>query len=419
VEHREESHKLPQILLISLAVAIWFANASAHGVHLDANPSSTITAVEAGSLINLLPSVKELRTKGMDAKWEQRAIPDMNNIDFYFFWVYNVAAQKKNDIGSISVGNYAINKHSGDVKAWSVSPDVFHGDDGALVITNELLRLQEELRKKHGIDSGLIQEYRSEHLAARIAPLALEQSAVRLPIAERSTETAMLSCWKSSKGPNSRIGRSPVISSSANDRAYAEVRAIAFKPKYQETYAGSLCENSIKLFLTRRGAPNSQILLDSRLPKNSCVTVEGQDRCGVNGIKLVDWSRDGRFLLAELVLWEYESDSGFTRVPIVYDRRGKDFIRPDVYHFFDKYYRTGASKENCEFALLTEGFSPEGNLIMAASRPPLNPSHDQVFCFNGKQTVEFELETNKIRRLPATYKLQHYGTWNSGDISEP
>lgn len=402
---------MPRFLLVLLAIAIWFANASAHGVHRDANPSSTITAVEAKNLINLLPPVKELRTKGMDAKWKQRAIPDMNNNDFYFFWVYNVTAQKKNDIGSISVGNYAINKHSGDVKAWSVSPDVFHGDDGALVITNELRRLQEELRKKHGIDSGLIQEYRSEHLAARIVRRAQEQSAVRLPIAERSTDTAMLSCWKGSNGPNSRIGRSPVISSNANDRAYAEVRAIAFKPKYYETYAGSLCENSIKLFLTKRGAPNSEILLDSRLPKNSCVTVEGKDSCEVNGIKLVDWSRDGRFLLADLVLWVYESDSGFTRVPIVYDIRGKDFIRPDVYHFFDKYYRVDASKENCEFVLLTEGFSPEGNLIMAASRPPLNPSYDQVFCFNGKQTLEFELETNKIRRLPANYKVQPYGTW--------
>jgi hypothetical protein len=412
-------HILPRFLLVSLAVAIWFANASAQGVDRDANLSPTITTAEAGDLINSLPAVKELHAKGMDVKWDLRAIPNMNNTDFYFFWVYNVTAQKKGDISSISVGNYAVNKHSGDVQAWSVSQDVFHGDDGAPVITNELRQLQDELRKKHGIDSRLIEESRSEHLAARIIPRALAQSTVRLPIAERSSNTAELSCWKNSNDPNSRLGRSPIISSSAGGRAYAEVRAIAFKPKYQETYTGPLCENSIKLFLTKGGASDFEILLDSSLPKNDCVTVEGKDSCEVKGVQLVDWSRDGRFLLADLVLWEYESDSGMTRVPIVYDVREREFIRPDVYHFFDEYYRTHASKEHCEFDLLTQGFSPEGNLIVAATRPPINSTYEQVFCLNEKQTFQFELGTNKIRPLPAKYKVEHYGTWNSGDVPKP
>lgn len=85
-------HILPRFLLVSLAVAIWFASASAQGVDRDANLSPAITTAEAGDLINLLPAVKELHAKGMDVKWDRRAIPDMNNTDFYFFWVYNVTA---------------------------------------------------------------------------------------------------------------------------------------------------------------------------------------------------------------------------------------------------------------------------------------------------------------------------------------
>src|SRR6266853_856339 len=408
-------HILAQYLLVSLALAI-FAKASAQGVPRDANLPPIITAAEAGDLINLLPAVKELRAKGMEVHLDLRAVPGMHNTDFYFFWVYNVTAQKNHDIGSISVGNYAVNKHTGDVQAWSVSQDVFYGDDGALVIANELRGFQEELCKKYGIDSKSIEKYRSEHLAARIIPRAQAQSAMRLPIAERSSDTAKLSCWKDSNDTNSRLGRSPIISSSAGDRAYAEVRAIGFKPKYRETYAGPLCENSIKLFLRKEGASNFQILLDSSLPKNDCVTFEGKDSCEVKGIQLVDWSKDGRFLLADLVLWEYESDSGVMRVPIVYDVKEREFIRRDVYHFFDEYYRRDASKENCEFDLKAEGFSPEGDLILAAKRPPLSSTYVQVFCLRKKQTFQFELGTNKIRHLPDNYKVQHYGTWDSGDI---
>ncbi len=396
------------------------------GVNRDESLSPTITMDEAEDLINLLPVTKELRAKGMDLKWDVQAVPSMNNRDYYFFWIYNVTAQKERDIGSISVGNYAVNKHTADVRVWQVSHDVFHEDDGVLVTSNELERLQDELRRKRGIDSRLIQEYRFEHLATRIIPRALAQSAVRLPITERLSDTAEVSCWKDSDHLISRLGRSPIVSSNAGYRAYAEVKAIAFRPKYQETYTGPLCENSIKLFLAIGGASSFQILLDSNLPKNDCITVEGRDSCDVKGIQLVDWSRDGRFLLADLVFWEYESDARLMRVPIIYDAEKNEFMRPDVYHFFDKYYKTDAFKEkpdsggtHCEFELLAEGFSPDGGPIFSASRPPLDPSYKQVFCFLEKQTFLYELGTNKVTRLPSNYKAQHFGTWNSGGVPKP
>src|SRR6266403_5206140 len=115
----------------------------------DENVPATITSTEAEELIKLLPVTKDLRTKGMDVKWDVQAVPTMNNQDYYFFWIYNATAQKERDIGSISVGNYAVNKHTADVRAWHVSDDTSYGADGVLVTTNELEQLQEELRKKH------------------------------------------------------------------------------------------------------------------------------------------------------------------------------------------------------------------------------------------------------------------------------
>jgi hypothetical protein len=385
-----------------------------HGVHSDASPSSTITTEEASDLINLLPNVNELRGRAMDVKWDLRAGPSMNNRNYYFVWVYNATAQKKGDISSISVGNYAVNKHTADVRAWQVSQDIFYGDDGVFVTSNELEQLQEELRKRHGLNSTLVQKYRAEHLANRIIPRGLAQSAVQLPITHRSSETAEVSCWVNSDHPVSRLGHGPIVSSSAGDRAYAEVKAIALRPKYEETYTGSHCENSVKLFLAEGVASSFTILLDSNRPKNYCITVDGKDSCEVNGIQLVDWSKDGRFLLADLVLWHYESDAWVMRVPIIYDTRAREFMRPDVYHFFDQYYRTDAAKEECIFQLLTEGFSPEGDLILSATRREIDPGEEPVFCLDDKQTFLFELGANKITRLPANYKTQHYGTWTSG-----
>jgi hypothetical protein len=392
----------------------------------NANLPQTITVEEAATLLDVLPVTKDLRAKGMVVKWDTQSVAAMNNKDYYFFWVFNCTAQTSGDIGSISVGNYAVNKYTGDVRVWQVSHDVFYGDDGTLVAAKELEQLQDELRKKHGIDSASVQKYRFVHLADKIIPREEAQSAIRLPIAERSADTAELSCWKRGDQLISLFGRSPILSSSAGYRAYAEATAIAFSPKHDETYEGSLCENNVKVYLANEGAPSSPIIFDSSVSKDDCFPVEGRDSCGVKGIQLVDWSRDGRFLLADLVSWVYNSDALLVRAPIVYDVSKGEFIRPDVYHFFDDYFKTDAFKDkpdssgtHCEFELSAEGFSPDGKVVISASRTPDDPNYDQVYCINEEQTFLFDLETHTIKRLPATYKVQRFGTWNSGVARKP
>jgi hypothetical protein len=69
-----------------------------------ANESSIVTIEDAQALVNLLPATKDLRAKGMVVKWVVQTVPDMNNKDYCFFWIYNATAQGQRDIGSISVG---------------------------------------------------------------------------------------------------------------------------------------------------------------------------------------------------------------------------------------------------------------------------------------------------------------------------
>jgi hypothetical protein len=399
---------------------------TSRAVNADHGEPPTITVRDARDLVNLLPVVKELRANGTAVGSQERAVPGMNNTDYYFLYVYDVKKTLERD-PSQGIGNYAVNKHTADVRVWEVSRDVFYGYDGALVTSDELEQFQEELRKKYGIDPTLVQKYRAGHLAARIIPRELANSAMPLPITEQSANTAQLSCWKGRDSFSSRQARSAVISSAAGDRAYTEVKATAFKPKYEETYSGDLCENTVKLFLAKGGVSNFRLILGSNSPTIDCLKIEGRNLCDVNGVQLVDWSRDGRLLLANLVIWRYETDGGILRLPLIYDIGENKFTQPDLYHFFDEYYKTDAYEEkkdqgssHCDYELLTEGFSPVGNLILSATRPPPYPDGDEpVFCFDEKQTFLFELAANKITRLASNYKVQRYGTWNSGTAPKP
>jgi hypothetical protein len=350
----------------------------------------------------LLPAAKELRAKGMDVKWDVQAVPTMNNTDYYFFWIYNVTAQKQRDIGSISVGNYAVNKHTADVRVWHVSNDTAYGDDGVLLTTNELERLQEALRKKHGIDLSLIQEYRLAHLAKRVIPRALAQSAVRLPITERSSDTAGVSCWKGSDDHViSRLGRSSIISSSAGYRAYAEVTATAFKPKYQETYTGPLCENTSRLFLAGPGDAEFKLAYS-----------QSPDFSDGNSLKLVDWSPDGMYLLMERTIWKYESEGNYTDL-VLFSLGSGGVTAPDLSKILEARFGKDCGSENSVI-----GFTPEGNVVVLVS--PLEDTYyneGATSCVKQKTLVALDAKRalKEIAQvLPRDFKARHYGQFPKG-----
>ncbi len=77
--------------------------------------------------------------------------------------------------------------------------------------------------------------------------------------------------------------------------------------------------------------------------------IEGRNLCDVNGIQLVDWSWDGRLLLANLI-WRYETDGGFLRLPLIYEIGDNKLTQPEIYHFFDQYYKTDRYEEKEDLA---------------------------------------------------------------------
>ncbi|HTQ59508.1 MAG TPA: hypothetical protein VMI32_04750 [Candidatus Solibacter sp.] len=365
-----------------------------------ATPSgpTTITIAEAEALLNLVPVIQDLRAKGIIVKSEMQSVSTMNNKDYYFFWIYDATAQKQRDTGSISVGNYAVNKHTADVRVWQVSNDVFHGDDGVLVATSELARLQEELREKHGINSTVVQQNRSEHLADKIIPRAAAQSAVRLRVTERLADTSEVSCWK--KGSDhaiSRLGHSPIISSTAGSRAYAEVEATAFSPKYQETYTGPLCENISRLFLA--GPEESEFKLAySQAPP---------DIADGNSLKLIDWSPDGGYLLMERTIWKYESEGDYTDI-VLFNVSSGAAIAPDLPKILEA--RFG---KDCWSSNSVVGFTPEGNVVVAVS-----PLEDEYYNEGAtscvKQRTLIALDTKRglqdiAEVLRGNFKAERYG----------
>jgi hypothetical protein len=370
----------------------------------DDDPPPTISMSEAGDLINLLPAIKELRAKGMDVKWDVQTGATMNDKDYYFFWIYNVTAQRQRDIGSISVGNFAVNKHTADMRAWQVSNEVFNGGDGVLVTTTELERLQEELRKKHGIDSALIQEYRSAHLANKIIPRELAQSAVRLPISARSTNTSEINCWKSGDHPTSQLGRSPIISSSAGYRAYAEVKATAFRAKFQETYTGPLCENTSRLFLAGPGDAKFKL-----------VYLQSPDFSDGNSLKLVDWSPDGMHLLMERTRWPYESEGNYTDL-VLFSSGSEGITVPDLSKILEGRFGKDCGSENSVI-----GFTPEGNVVVLVT-PLEDTYYNEGATSCVKQKTLLALDAKRALQdiaqvLPSDFKAQHYGQSPKGQAT--
>jgi len=105
---------------------------------------------EAEILIYLLPDAHEVRKQGMDVGWELQTGSDFNQKDFFVFWVVN--AKRPNVNGSVTLGYYAVNRHTADV--WV---DVVNG----FVVSKELEGVQRILRRAHHIDEATIAMYRS------------------------------------------------------------------------------------------------------------------------------------------------------------------------------------------------------------------------------------------------------------------
>ena len=112
-------------------------------------PATQLYPYEAEILIYLLPPAAIIRKEGWEVGWQLETDPKLNNKDFYNFWVYNA---KRPSHGSVTIGYFSVNKHTGDV--WDEENQEF-------VQSEEVSRVQALIRKGHCITATVIDEFQS------------------------------------------------------------------------------------------------------------------------------------------------------------------------------------------------------------------------------------------------------------------
>jgi hypothetical protein len=110
--------------------------------------ATPLTACEAKILVYISPVGEKLRASGLDIAMERQTNRQLNQGDYYYFWVYD--AKREQSSSSVTIGYYAVNKHTGQV--WDT--------DEKKQITSSLIRgVQALIRRSHNIDEATIEKY--------------------------------------------------------------------------------------------------------------------------------------------------------------------------------------------------------------------------------------------------------------------
>jgi hypothetical protein len=119
------------------------------GDHAQASDRPTIlTVTEARILIYISPVAQIERQRGFDVGMERQNSRKLDQADYYYFWVYNAKREKPS--GSVTIGYYAVNKHTGQV--WDT--------DNKKEISSKLMRgVQAIIRRSHHADKATMERY--------------------------------------------------------------------------------------------------------------------------------------------------------------------------------------------------------------------------------------------------------------------
>lgn len=206
---------------------------------------------------------------------------------------------------------------------------------------------------------------------------------------EPRADLSMIMC---SEDPHaSRLVRTPVlVSPDGRHRAYAEVRARVVKPAGDSPIAWVSCANTSRLLLSTPEGSGFRLVYQEE-PKRWQLG---------NGIKLLDWSPDGRYLLLELWIWQYESDNINNDVA-VYDTEMSIFVFP----YYWRSFRRQHGKE-CRVAINTVGFSSDSRVVIEAS--PWDTLEEEN-CVEKAGLWLLDPFRETLEALPDDYKVQRYG----------
>jgi len=216
--------------------------------------------------------------------------------------------------------------------------------------------------------------------------------------AEGLGRTRQVSCFDDTGATiKSQRERSDVlVSPDGRYRAYTEVEVSAASRE-----AIPACTNTSLVYLAASGRPFRAIYKEA--PTN--------DESG-NGIELIDWSADGRYLLFSVARWVYESHFWDYKL-ILYDTRLDVFHRPDQNRIFDQYF-----KKKCTIELWGVGFASENQVVFRA-RDSGNLEYveidegeaaaDALRCVKQPGLWLLEWQRGRLRQLPANHLVKRHG----------
>jgi hypothetical protein len=230
---------------------------------------------------------------------------------------------------------------------------------------------------------------------ALAANLFAQTPAATKPSASGSTglsSTAMVSCLDPPLGTKT-VRSEGLVAPDGKSRAYVEVesRAVALDKTIVNL---PRCANTSRLWLREGSSSYRLIYLDSPL-----------DLEAGNGLRLVDWSADGRRLLIERSRWQFESEDE-TRSVLLYDAHTGLFQEPDLDHIARKLFDA-----NCALNTHVLGFAADGKILLEAH--PLTPEEEEVQAVQScvKKATRWKLApaSEKLEPVESTTPVQKYG----------
>jgi hypothetical protein len=215
----------------------------------------------------------------------------------------------------------------------------------------------------------------------------------------KAADPTVITCGEKAPFASRTVKSDPLISPDQKHRAYVEVEATEMYPQRPAGYRGPMCVNYSRIFVIGDNGDSKLRFLQEP------VDVETG-----NSVRLVDWSADGRRLLAEVAEWQYEQP-GVTRSVLIYDTRYTTFQQPELAHALAKNYG-----HDCSFDFRVMGFSVQGAIVLEAQ--PLSPEEEEVLgtssCAKKRTFFELDRTTESLLVVPEMPKLQHNGKVEGG-----
>jgi hypothetical protein len=235
--------------------------------------------------------------------------------------------------------------------------------------------------------------YRYGALVLLAAASSLAQNATPAPEnTPKAADSILVTCGEHSPYASRTVKGDVLVSPDGKHRAYAEVEASALYPQRPSGYAGPLCVNNSRLFVAGDAGDFKIRFLQ-----------EPADVENGNSLRLIDWSSDGRRLLAELAEWQYEQP-GVAHSILIFDSRNGTFQQPEMAHLLAKTFG-----HECSLDFRVLGYGLQGKIVLEGD--PMTPEEEEVAgvssCAKKKTYFELDRATEALVSVPELPKVQH------------